>query len=52
MSAELTAETVQDARRHEKAPSGGWRTIGAKEFANRKLIVTMPTDAPITDALG
>ena len=26
--------------------------IGAKEFANRKLIVTMPTDAPITDALG
>jgi succinate-semialdehyde dehydrogenase / glutarate-semialdehyde dehydrogenase len=26
--------------------------IGAKEFANRKLVVTMPTDAPITDALG
>jgi succinate-semialdehyde dehydrogenase / glutarate-semialdehyde dehydrogenase len=26
--------------------------IGAKEFANRKLIVTMPADAPITDALG
>jgi succinate-semialdehyde dehydrogenase/glutarate-semialdehyde dehydrogenase len=26
--------------------------IGAKEFANRKLIVTMPTDAPISDALG
>jgi len=34
MSAELTAETVQDARRHEKPPSGGWRTIGAKEFAD------------------
>jgi succinate-semialdehyde dehydrogenase / glutarate-semialdehyde dehydrogenase len=26
--------------------------IGATEFANRKLIVTMPTDAPISDALG
>jgi succinate-semialdehyde dehydrogenase / glutarate-semialdehyde dehydrogenase len=26
--------------------------IGAKELANRKLVVTMPTDAPITDALG
>jgi succinate-semialdehyde dehydrogenase/glutarate-semialdehyde dehydrogenase len=26
--------------------------IGATEFANRKLVVTMPTDAPITDALG
>jgi succinate-semialdehyde dehydrogenase/glutarate-semialdehyde dehydrogenase len=26
--------------------------IGPKEFANRKLIVTMPTDAPISDALG
>jgi ABC-2 type transport system permease protein len=34
MSAELTAETIQDARRHEKAPSGGWRTIAAKEFAD------------------
>jgi ABC-2 type transport system permease protein len=34
MSAELIAENVQDARRHEKAPSGGWRTIGAKEFAD------------------
>ena len=34
MSAELTAETPQDARRHEKPPSGGWRTIGAKEFAD------------------
>ena len=34
MSAELTTATVQDARRHEKAPSGGWRTIGAKEFAD------------------
>jgi succinate-semialdehyde dehydrogenase/glutarate-semialdehyde dehydrogenase len=26
--------------------------IGIKEFANRKLMVTMPTDAPIRDALG
>jgi succinate-semialdehyde dehydrogenase/glutarate-semialdehyde dehydrogenase len=26
--------------------------LGIKEFANRKLIVTMGTDAPITDALG
>jgi succinate-semialdehyde dehydrogenase/glutarate-semialdehyde dehydrogenase len=26
--------------------------IGAKEFANRKLVVTMPPDAPIQDALG
>jgi succinate-semialdehyde dehydrogenase / glutarate-semialdehyde dehydrogenase len=26
--------------------------IGATEFANRKLIVTMPADAPIGDALG
>jgi succinate-semialdehyde dehydrogenase/glutarate-semialdehyde dehydrogenase len=26
--------------------------IGIKEFANRKLVVTMPTDAPIRDALG
>jgi ABC-2 type transport system permease protein len=34
MSAELAAESTQDARRHEKAPSGGWRTIGAKEFAD------------------
>jgi ABC-2 type transport system permease protein len=34
MSAELSAETIQDARRHEKAPSGGWRSIAAKEFAD------------------
>jgi succinate-semialdehyde dehydrogenase/glutarate-semialdehyde dehydrogenase len=26
--------------------------LGIKEFANHKLIVTMPTDAAITDALG
>ncbi len=26
--------------------------LGIKEFANRKLIVTMGTDTPITDALG
>jgi succinate-semialdehyde dehydrogenase/glutarate-semialdehyde dehydrogenase len=26
--------------------------IGIKEFANRKLVVTMPSSAPITDALG
>lgn len=26
--------------------------LGIKEFANRKLVVTMPTDAPIKDALG
>jgi succinate-semialdehyde dehydrogenase/glutarate-semialdehyde dehydrogenase len=25
---------------------------GLKEFANRRLVVTMPTDAPIRDALG
>ncbi len=27
-------------------------SIGFKEFANRKLVVTMPADTPITDALG
>jgi succinate-semialdehyde dehydrogenase/glutarate-semialdehyde dehydrogenase len=26
--------------------------IGIKEFANRKLVTTMPTDVPIRDALG
>jgi succinate-semialdehyde dehydrogenase / glutarate-semialdehyde dehydrogenase len=26
--------------------------LGIKEFANRKLLVTMPPDAPLTDALG
>jgi succinate-semialdehyde dehydrogenase/glutarate-semialdehyde dehydrogenase len=26
--------------------------IGFKEFANRKLVVTLPADAPVTDALG
>jgi succinate-semialdehyde dehydrogenase/glutarate-semialdehyde dehydrogenase len=26
--------------------------LGIKEFANRKLVVTMPPSAPITDALG
>jgi succinate-semialdehyde dehydrogenase/glutarate-semialdehyde dehydrogenase len=26
--------------------------LGVREFANHKLIATMPTDAPITDALG
>jgi succinate-semialdehyde dehydrogenase / glutarate-semialdehyde dehydrogenase len=26
--------------------------LGIQEFANKKLIATMPTDAPITDALG
>jgi succinate-semialdehyde dehydrogenase/glutarate-semialdehyde dehydrogenase len=27
-------------------------SIGFKEFANRKLVVTMPANAPVTDALG
>jgi succinate-semialdehyde dehydrogenase/glutarate-semialdehyde dehydrogenase len=27
-------------------------SIGFKEFANRKLVVTMPADTPIADALG
>ncbi|WP_433087396.1 NAD-dependent succinate-semialdehyde dehydrogenase [Dactylosporangium sp. CA-052675] len=27
-------------------------SMGFKEFANRKLVVTMPADTPITDALG
>ncbi|GAA1567283.1 NAD-dependent succinate-semialdehyde dehydrogenase [Dactylosporangium maewongense] len=27
-------------------------SVGFKEFANRKLVVTMPADTPITDALG
>jgi succinate-semialdehyde dehydrogenase/glutarate-semialdehyde dehydrogenase len=26
--------------------------LGIKEFANRKLVVTMPTDAVLRDALG
>jgi hypothetical protein len=33
-------------------PGASCPHLGIQEFANKKLITTMSTDAPITDALG
>ena len=40
MSADVSRfEAIRRARRAERAPSGGWRTIAAKEFADHVLSI-------------